>query len=137
MGSQSKRQKIEYLTQHFLDLGAGYAVVIRSGSLGACSAKRSERPKWTPAYYQSSEKVVDVTGAGNAFLAGLIAGLHQEKNDIGEACMYGSVSASYVIEQYGLPSMGADGRWNGSDRPLDRLGTMQMRYSPVVECSEA
>lgn len=84
---------------------------------------------WVPAYYQNSDRVVDVTGAGNAFLGGLMAGLYLEKEDVLQACLYGSVSSSYIIEQYGLPVINSEGRWNGEDKPTQRLQAMRTRLS--------
>lgn len=85
-------------------------------------------------------------GAGNAFLGGLGAGL-KFTQDIYEgemvlggavfpltrsaAVLYASVSASFVIEQEGLPLMEPDGaswRWNG-DSPQRRLTDLRNRSS--------
>lgn len=134
--AEGKPTAIEELAQSYLDLGLPSTVIIRSGKLGAYvqQAAHSGRDRsmaqdglWIPAYYRNSDKVVDVTGAGNAFLGGLMAGLHLENEDIQQACLYGSVSSSYIIEQYGLPSLGKDGTWNGEDKPTDRLEAMRKR----------
>jgi adenosine kinase len=45
-------------------------------------------------------KVVDPTGAGDAYRGGLLSGLVQGKN-IAESAKMGSVSASYAVETYG------------------------------------
>lgn len=45
-------------------------------------------------------EVVDPTGAGDAYRAGLIKGLIQRKN-IAECAMMGSVCASFAVEHYG------------------------------------
>lgn len=63
-----------------------------------------------PAFYPSpsintqaqNKKVVDTTGAGNAFLGGFSIGLHETGDEI-EAAMYGIVAASLVCEQIGVP----------------------------------
>lgn len=56
-------------------------MIIRSGHLGAYVLTASHG-KWIPAFWESAANepthdshVVDVTGAGNAFLGGLSAGL--------------------------------------------------------------
>jgi adenosine kinase len=46
------------------------------------------------------KEVVDPTGAGDAYRAGLIKGLLQGK-DIAESAMMGSVCASFAVERYG------------------------------------
>lgn len=133
--SEAKPQKIQELADRYLDLGLQTTCIIRSGKLGAY-VKQSEayardeqtrRGIWIPAFYQNSNKVVDVTGAGNAFLGGLIAGLYLENEDVRQACLYGSVSSSYVIEQYGLPRRQENGQWNNEDKPTDRLQAMRTR----------
>ncbi|GJN90820.1 hypothetical protein Rhopal_003834-T1 [Rhodotorula paludigena] len=108
------RGGIEAIAKRFLDAGAKDVVLIRSGPLGAYAVRRGEeRGVWVPAYHsyedgRATGKVVDVTGAGNSFLA------------------------SFVIEQFGLPKMqlGEDGteRWNGVD-PATRLAEMQARQA--------
>lgn len=135
--SEGKPQKIQELAQTFLDLGLQRTCIIRSGKLGAYvkqaeSYARDQKTSdgtWVPAYYQNSDRVVDVTGAGNAFLGGLMAGLYLEKEDVLQACLYGSVSSSYIIEQYGLPGIDSEGRWNGEDKPAQRLKAMRTRLS--------
>ncbi|KAI1756953.1 Ribokinase-like protein [Xylaria castorea] len=61
-------------------------------------------------------KVIDPTGGGNTFLGGLAAALARGKN-LEEAAAWGSVAASFAIEQVGMPTLGYDdeGRetWNG------------------------
>lgn len=45
------------------------------------------------------------TSAGNAFLGGYVAGLSLSGGDPYEAALYATVSASFVVEQFGLPSL--------------------------------
>jgi hypothetical protein len=82
---------------------------------------------WIPAYHQDASKVVDPTGGGNAFLGGLAVALARGKK-LEEAARWGSVSASFAIEQVGMPTLGTDaeGRevWNGV-RVEERLGEFQ------------
>ncbi|KAF2450672.1 putative PfkB family kinase [Karstenula rhodostoma CBS 690.94] len=80
------------------------AVIVRAGENGGFVVGRPTRPTWYPAYYaKGSEKVVDATGAGNAFLGGYIAGCQRSGGDAGEGMCYGSVAASFALEQIGLP----------------------------------
>jgi sugar/nucleoside kinase (ribokinase family) len=51
--------------------------------------------------------VVDVTGAGNAYCGGFLVG-YLETDDIATAAMYGAVSASFAVEQFGIPHIGAE-----------------------------
>lgn len=64
------RPGVEELASRFLAEGAGGAVVIRSGALGAYALCRGEEEGlWVDAWYAyGSEEVKDVTGAGNSFL---------------------------------------------------------------------
>lgn len=60
---------------------------------------------WLPPYHgqESAHKVVDPTGAGNAFLGGVAMSLLQSESDFVLAARYGSVSASFAVECVGLP----------------------------------
>lgn len=72
--------------------------------------------KWIPAYHQSPSKVVDPTGGGNTFLGGLGVALARGEN-VEEAAIWGTIAASFAIEQVGVPALGRDGdgqeTWNG------------------------
>jgi hypothetical protein len=90
---------------------------------------------WLPAYFTENEKdrVVDPTGGGNGFLGGLAVALARGKG-LEEAAVWGSVAASFAIEQVGMPVLGRDeeGRetWNGVvandrlDEFMQRVGKM-------------
>jgi len=103
------------------------AVIIRSGALGAYMKKRDGSAGcWVDAYWSDNKahRVVDVTGAGNAFLGGLAAGLALTNENLYEAMLYATVSASFVIEQQGLPSFSEDSLWN-NDTPQRRLANLR------------
>jgi len=75
--------------------------------------------RWLPAYFadeEGEERVVDPTGGGNGFLGGMAIALARGKGVV-EAAAWGSVAASFCIEQVGVPILGKDdeGRetWNG------------------------
>ncbi|EMD41032.1 hypothetical protein CERSUDRAFT_111603 [Gelatoporia subvermispora B] len=139
------KSTIEEACRKFLDLGVGDDghghVIIRSGHMGAFVANR-ERSAWIDAYWteQNAEKVVDVTGAGNSFLGGLAAGLLMTGEDIFEATLYATVSASFVVEQFGLPTLtrtidepGTEHeQWN-EDSPRRRLKELQKRLGMVTD----
>jgi hypothetical protein len=85
--------------------------------------------KWIPAYHQDAAKVVDPTGGGNTFLGGMSVALGRGE-DIETAVVWGSVAASFAIEQVGVPRLdrAEDDRetWNGHN-VYDRLQEFQKR----------
>lgn len=93
--------------------------------------------RWIPAYWtkENAAKVVDPTGGGNTFLGGLGAGLARGKA-MEEAVCWGSVAASFAIEQVGVPELGRneDGEetWNGT-QVADRLRELQGRIGLSTE----
>lgn len=115
---------------------------VRSGPFGAFVVTAEGRTFWVEAYHKDEEKIVDVTGAGNAWLGGFVAGLARSKRDgtswstedVRLSAQMGAISAAYTIEQRGLPTItykrqGSDQlqeRWN-ADLPLDRLRKLQDR----------
>jgi len=64
--SPVSKSSIERASKSFLDFGVGPGgtgtVVVRSGSLGAYVASRSQPGAWIDAYWRAEERVVDVTG---------------------------------------------------------------------------
>ncbi|RDW81151.1 putative plasma membrane antiporter [Aspergillus mulundensis] len=128
------REKIESLAQRFLDAekgvgpdGKGIAIV-RAGEHGCLVCARLISPTWLPPFYKpgNGNKVVDPTGAGNSFLGAFAVGYIQTGDAIEAAC-YGSVGASFALEQVGMPELAADEGapeagelWNG-ERVLERL----------------
>ncbi|KAJ7179329.1 Ribokinase-like protein [Mycena filopes] len=126
------KKLIEEAALKFLEFGVD--VIIRSGSMGACVGLKNQHTRWVPAFWTSNDenKIVDVTGAGNSFLGGLAAGLLLEGGDIYkalEATFHASISASFIIEQEGLPvisTVNGSTQWNG-DTPQRRLDELQKR----------
>ncbi|EJD53853.1 Ribokinase-like protein [Auricularia subglabra TFB-10046 SS5] len=132
--SPPTKSLIEQAATTFLSHGVRDAVIIRSGALGAYLLTR-DTSLWVPAFWseQDTRKVVDVTGAGNAFLGGLAGGLHLTDGNLREAVLYASVSASFAIEQEGLPRRtglqfrtGQGEMWN-DDIPRARLTALRDR----------
>jgi len=104
--------------QNWLSSGIGLkdqgGIVIRCGKEGCYVASRSTS-QWLPAYHSNGGKVVDPTGGGNAFLGGMALALARG-HDLRQAAIWGSVAASYAIEQIGVPNLqkGINGEtWNG------------------------
>lgn len=121
----SVKASIEHLAARVLERGVGPdqqgVVIIRAGEHGCFVSARDISPKWLPPYYGSESRnaniseVVDPTGAGNTFLGAYAIGYLKTGNVIEAAC-YGSVGASFAIEQVGLPEKAEqDGEemWNG------------------------
>jgi len=114
-------------------------VIIRCGAMGAYRYTCGKEGRWVEAFWteRNQERVVDVTGAGNAFLGGLSAGLHLNSGNIDQAMFYGAVSASFTVEQFGLPKLveseGEDETWNG-DLPSQRLAALMDRHVVDNKC---
>ncbi|GIC90944.1 pfkB family carbohydrate kinase superfamily [Aspergillus udagawae] len=118
---------IESLARRILESGVGPdgkgTVVVRAGENGSVVVARDIPPTWLPPFYTSGpgwtqqSKVVDPTGAGNAFLGAYAVGYLHTGNVVEAAC-YGTVGGSFALEQVGMPekSDGEDGElWNGAD----------------------
>ncbi|KAH8924535.1 Ribokinase-like protein [Atractiella rhizophila] len=117
------REVIEEVAERFVNMGLGTEttrgggdVVVRCGEHGAFVRRRDGKKAWIAPYWTSlspaeeKEKIVDVTGAGNGFLGGLMAAFAKQLEegnelDIFHAVRAGSVSASFIIQQYGLPAL--------------------------------
>ena len=147
-GERFASEKIARFANELLNHGlrtSHSAVVVRMGANGVFIAW-SSRSIQLPAYHTpvvkegkeaSNNKVVDVTGGGNAFLGGYCMGLLDRKNkkyfeNFEYAAAFGNVAASFAIEQHGIPKLtyGDDEseRWNG-ERVIDRLAQMQKSFA--------
>ncbi|PLW09874.1 hypothetical protein PCANC_07806 [Puccinia coronata f. sp. avenae] len=132
---------IQAIGDHFHRAGFR-AVVIRSGKRGSYGVgeRASDGPVqrfWVPALVQDQRLVVDQTGAGNAFLGGLMAGLARGESLLDAAC-YGSVSSGLTITQLGLPALShrddvrpSSELWNGSCSPPELLDQIRQKVSLV------
>ena len=68
-------------------------------------------------------QVVDPTGAGDAFCGGFLVGLARTGDPL-EACLYGAVSASFIIEEFGV----LHALQVGGGAAQSRLGLLQEIY---------
>lgn len=108
-------------------------MVVRAGKDG-CYIATNEKCQWIPAYHQSSEKVIDPTGGGNTFLGGLCVGLARGESLV-TAAIWGSVAASFAIEQVGMPELAGEGfeeTWNG-ERAKSRAEELSQRMGHVLD----
>jgi sugar/nucleoside kinase (ribokinase family) len=70
-------------------------VVIKRGAFGQYLYDSASHTRWIiPAY---PARVVDLTGAGDAFCGGFLAGYHRTYDPL-QAALFGNISASLVIE---------------------------------------
>lgn len=116
------RVVIETYARKFLDASSKgsrtvMSIVVRAGEHGCLILRSKEaESRWLPPFYEpSSSKIVDPTGAGNAFLGAFTMAL-QKGDDLVEATVCGSVAASFALEQIGLPELrkGEEGEmWSG------------------------
>jgi ubiquinone/menaquinone biosynthesis C-methylase UbiE len=73
-------------------------VILRMGARGSLVALQGGVYHWIPAF--PVNKIVDVTGAGNAYCGGFLVGL-EVSGDYLQAGLYGTVSASLALGQFG------------------------------------
>jgi sugar/nucleoside kinase (ribokinase family) len=86
------------IVETFLKWGAPL-VSIRMGKLGSLVKSRNGEGWHVPAVVK---KIVDVTGAGNAYCGGFLVGLGDGLS-VREAALRAAVSASFAIEQFSVP----------------------------------
>ncbi|KAL3466491.1 Ribokinase-like protein [Aspergillus heterothallicus] len=105
-------------------------ILVRAGEEGCLICSHGMESTWIPPFYkpgpdaEQNAKVVDPTGAGNAFLGGYAIGLLDTGCPVEAAC-YGAVAASFALEQVGMPGLergmsGKGERWN-EESVLGRL----------------
>ena len=117
VAEETPEEELEHMEQRCATLldgifgEKGGKLVIRCGSKGCYLRSNTERST-VPAYWSDSkspDKVVDPIGAGNAFLGGLCIGLQAEKptqlTTLEKGAVYGTVAASFAVEQVGLPRL--------------------------------
>ncbi|KAI8083423.1 Ribokinase-like protein [Thamnidium elegans] len=119
------KQTVEYCGNKLLDGLYVSTLVVRASKYGTMIMSKSREINWIPAYWSwwdvnDQAHVVDVTGAGNAFCGGFAYGWIKTQGDAVESSYYGAISASYTVEQMGVPSF-IDGCWNNGLDPIKRL----------------
>ncbi|KAI5466540.1 Ribokinase-like protein [Mariannaea sp. PMI_226] len=140
-GSKNKPRKKDYIRgglQPDTDMEALFAGLLQDPD-GLVAREEIEvdpgLEKWIPAYHRDSSNVVDPTGGGNTFLGGLGIALARGEN-IEDAAIWGSIAASFAIEQVGVPVLGRDRdgqeTWNGQSVHT-RLGGFKQRLEAKAE----
>ncbi|CAG8601491.1 16438_t:CDS:1, partial [Cetraspora pellucida] len=108
MTSEMLGYMADKLLEHQIGLHGKGCVIIRASRKG-CLVATKERKEIIPAYWEPLEdgndnpSLIDVTGAGNSFCGGLMVGLLKSNLDVFKAALYGAISASFTIEQIGVP----------------------------------
>jgi sugar/nucleoside kinase (ribokinase family) len=93
---------VEDMAKTMLDAGAPL-VAIRMGARGSYVRGHAVAPLRVPAV--PPRAIVDVTGAGNAYCGGFTVSLARGC-DAHEAALRAAVSASFALEQFGVPHFG-------------------------------
>ena len=88
------------LVRRLTDAGAS-VVALRMGPEGSLVHAGSHPAVHVPAV---PTNVIDPTGAGNAYCGGFLAG-YVRTSDVLTAARYGTVAASFLVEQVGLPEI--------------------------------
>ncbi len=99
----SGRREPAELVAALLEMGAPL-VALRMGARGSLVGARTGERWRIPAV--SPAAIVDVTGAGNAYCGGFLTGLGDGLDPF-ESALRATVSASFALEQFGLPRWGA------------------------------
>jgi sugar/nucleoside kinase (ribokinase family) len=91
-GDREEEDVLSFLLDQGVDV-----VILRKGAEGALIASSGERLQVRPAQLA----VVDVTGGGNAFCGGFLAGWCRSDGDLIAACRYAAASAAIALRQFG------------------------------------
>ncbi|CAG8691600.1 5015_t:CDS:1, partial [Racocetra fulgida] len=139
------RHMADKLLEHQIGSHGKGCVIIRASRKG-CLVATKERKEIIPAYWEPLEdgnenpSVMDVTGAGNSFCGGLMVGLLKSNYDIFKATLYGIISASFTIEQIGVPIFKINEQgvetWNSGDNPQSRLQNLKLRIENTLNINE-
>ena len=120
-GSQQQQGHVFAAAQRLLALGPR-GIGVKMGARGMRLLLQGGK-NWTqiPAF---STQVVDPTGAGDAFCGGFLVGLALSGSPV-QAALYGAVSASFIIEDFGvLHALKID-----SDQAHSRLRQLQVQVT--------
>lgn len=94
------------LCRRLADAGAKI-VCVRRGEKGAVVHNAATGETWdVPAFLEDQSRLADVTGCGNAFCGGFMAGLVSGES-LDRAACWGSAAASVMAEHVGVPTVPA------------------------------
>lgn len=129
------KKTVEFCGNKFIDGISGdtniKTLVVRASKYGTMIIEiKSRAVHWIPAYWswwsqEDQKHVVDVTGAGNAFCGGYAYGWIETNGNAVESAYYGAVSASFTVEQIGVPRLSNNEHWNEGPSPLERLNILK------------
>ncbi|HET9220875.1 MAG TPA: PfkB family carbohydrate kinase, partial [Roseiflexaceae bacterium] len=102
----------------------GRLVALRMGAQGSLVATADGARYHVPAVPAT---IVDVTGAGNAYCGGFLVGLGSRLG-VAEAAARAAVSASFALEQFGVPPFTAEKQAEAARR----LAWAQARIEPGI-----
>jgi ribokinase len=91
-------------------------VVLKRGDAGADIFRSGSPGRYRQPAYPCS--VSDLTGAGDAFCGGFLAGMHRT-GDVREAAAYGTVSASFAVQAPGVAGLMSASRTEAQRRLAD------------------
>ncbi|KAJ5450720.1 uncharacterized protein N7458_007169 [Penicillium daleae] len=134
------KKKIEDFASKCVDRGVGpdsnATVIVRAGENGCFISNRNNLSTWLDPFYtmmpgeEPNSKIVDPTGAGNAFLGSYAVG-YLKTGSVTKAACYGSVGASFALEQVGIPRVSVqlnEELWNNAS-VLSRLQEYMARQN--------
>jgi sugar/nucleoside kinase (ribokinase family) len=91
---------LEDAARDFAEMGP-HVVVIKVGRRGSIAYDKLQNIVWRCPAFPS--RTLDPTGCGDSYCGGFLAG-YVERGDVCEAALYGTVSASFTIEEFGATS---------------------------------
>lgn len=94
-----KQEPMEVL-DGLIEMG-GRVIFLHMGAAGALCADSGSRQVWQVSAVQTD--IADVTGGGNSSTGGFLVGYTESGGDVLTAGLYGSVSASFILNQWGVP----------------------------------
>lgn len=98
MHARARNEAPLLVAKRLLELGPK-AIVVKMGSQGSRVLTREIKDWFTVPVYPTV--VVDPTGAGDAFCGGFLVGIARTADPF-KAALYGTVSSSFIIEDFGL-----------------------------------